>query len=123
MGTAERRLEILKYLCRVRRTTMPLLAEKFGVSIRTIQRDIFEIETTFRVPLDVKSGKYDGGIYVIGNYSFDRTYMNEEELELLSKVERLVRDQLSDKEIVLFAQIINTYTKKRKPCFVLSSIN
>ena len=47
MGTAERRLEILKYLCRYRRATMPKLAEKFGVSVRTIQRDILEIEATF----------------------------------------------------------------------------
>lgn len=53
MGTAERRLETLKYLCRYRRATMPQLAEKFGVSVRTIQRDIFEIEATFHVPLDI----------------------------------------------------------------------
>ena len=53
MGTAERRLEILKYLCKARKTTMGQLAEMFGVSIRTIQRDIYEIEVTFHVPLDV----------------------------------------------------------------------
>ena len=76
MGTAERRLEILKYLCKKRHATMPELSEQFGVSLRTIQRDIYEIETTFRVPIDVKCGKYDGGVYVIGNYSFDRTYMH-----------------------------------------------
>ena len=51
MGTAERRLEILKYLCKYRRAKMPQLAEMFGVSIRTIQRDILEIEVTFHVPL------------------------------------------------------------------------
>ena len=61
MGTAERRLEILKYLCKKRHATMPELSEQFGVSLRTIQRDIYEIETTFRVPIDVKCGKYDGG--------------------------------------------------------------
>ena len=72
MGTAERRLEILKYLCKKRHATMPELSEQFGVSLRTIQRDIYEIETTFRVPIDVKCGKYDGGVYVIGNYSFDK---------------------------------------------------
>ena len=40
MGTAERRLEILNYLCQKRYATMPELAEKFGVSVRTIHRDI-----------------------------------------------------------------------------------
>ncbi len=111
MGTAERRLEILKYLCKFRKATMPRLAEMFGVSVRTIQRDIFEIEATFHVPLDVRSGKYNGGVYVIGNYSFDRAYMHEEELALLSKIQELVKDKLSEKESALLSGIIKTYTK------------
>ena len=111
MGTAERRLEILKYLCRARKSTMPKLAELFDVSIRTIQRDILEIEATFHVPLDIRCGKSDGGVFVIGDYSFDRAYMHDEELALLSKVQELVKDQLSEKEKALLAQIIKTYTK------------
>ena len=111
MGTAERRLEILKYLCKARKATMPQLAEMFGVSIRTIQRDIYEIEATFHVPFEVKCGKYDGGVYVIGDYSFDRAYMHEDELRLLAKVQKLVEAQLSDKENALLSQIIKSYTK------------
>ena len=111
MGTAERRLEILKYLCRARKSTMPKLAELFDVSVRTIQRDILEIEATFHVPIDVRCGKYDGGVYVVGDYSFDRTYMYDEELALLSKVHRLVKDQLTEQESTLFSQIIKTYSK------------
>ena len=111
MGTAERRLEILKYLCRSRKTTMTQLAEMFGVSIRTIQRDIVEIEATFHVPLDIRCGKYDGGIYVIGDYSFDRTYMCDNELALLSKVQEVIKSELNEKENALFSQIIKTYTK------------
>ena len=111
MGTAERRLEILKYLCKFRKATMPQLAEMFGVSVRTIQRDILEIEATFRVPLDVRCGKYDGGVYVIGDYSFDRAYMHEDELLLLAKIQKLVKSQLSDNENSLLSQIIKTYTK------------
>ena len=56
MGTAERRLEILKYLCKFRKATMPHLAKIFGVSVRTVQRDVLEIEATFHVPLDVRCG-------------------------------------------------------------------
>ena len=111
MGTAERRLEILKYLCKFRKATMPQLAEMFGVSVRTIQRDILEIEATFRVPLDVRCGKYDGGVYVIGDYRFDRAYMHEDELRLLAKIQNLVKSQLSDNENSLLSQIIKTYTK------------
>lgn len=111
MGTAERRLEILKYLCRYRRATMPQLAEKFGVSVRTIQRDIFEIEATFHVPLDIRCGKYDGGVFVKGDYSFDRAYMYDEELELLTKIHGMVKHKLTKKENSMLSRIIKTYTK------------
>lgn len=111
MGTAERRLEILKYLCRNRHATMPKLAELFGVSVRTVQRDIFEIEATFHVPLDIRCGKYDGGIFVKGDYNFDRAYMYKDELDLLAKIQELVRTQLSDKENALLSQVITVYTK------------
>lgn len=111
MGTAERRLEILKYLCKHRQATMPQLAEKFGVSVRTIQRDIFEIESTFHIPLDIRCGKYNGGVFIKGDYSFDRAYMHKDELELLSKVQKLVSDQLTTKENAMLSQIIKTYTK------------
>ena len=111
MGTAERRLEILKYLCRARKSTMPKLAELFDVSVRTIQRDILEIEATFHVPLDIRCGKYDGGVYVVGNYSFDRAYMYDEELALLTKIRLLVKDQLTEQESSLLSHIIKTYSK------------
>ena len=111
MGTAERRLEILKYLCKKRHATMPELSEQFGVSLRTIQRDIYEIETTFRVPIDVKCGKYDGGVYVIGHYSFDRTYMHSDEIILLRKIQEIVENKISEKESVMLLQIIKNYEK------------
>lgn len=111
MGTAERRLEILKYLCKARKATMPRLAETFGVSVRTIQRDIIEIEATFHVPLEIKCGKYDGGIRVLGDYSFDRAYMHSDEIALLRKVQELVKSQLNDEEYSLLSEIIKNYTK------------
>ena len=111
MGTAERRLEILKHLCRYRRATMPQLAKDFGVSVRTIQRDILEIEATFHVPLDVRCGKYDGGIYVLNDYTFDRTYMHPDDISLLLKIQDLVKSEISGKENARLTQIIKTYTK------------
>ena len=111
MGTAERRLEILKYLCKARKATMPQLAEMFGVSVRTIQRDILEIECTFHVPIDVRCGRHDGGIYILGDYSFDRAYMCEEELLLLNKIQAMVSKQLSEKENRILSQLIKKYTK------------
>lgn len=110
MGTAERRLEIYKYLCLARKATMPQLADLFGVSARTIQRDIFEIEAVFHAPLEVKAGKY-GGITVLGDHTLDRAYMSEEELQLLNKIYSLVRDQISPQEGDVFLRIIKKYTK------------
>ncbi len=111
MGTAERRLEILKYLCRYRHATMTHLAEKFGVSVRTIQRDILDLETTLHIPLDIRCGKYNGGVYVKDGYYFDRAYMHEDELLLLGKIQELIQDQLTNKENALLSNIIKTYTK------------
>ena len=111
MGTAERRLELLKYLCKARKATLHELADRFGVSIRTIQRDIYEIELTFYVPLEIRKGKYDGGVYIVGDYSFDRADMHSDELALLSKIQKLVKNQLSDQDCALLSHIIKAYPK------------
>ena len=67
--------------------------------------------TSSNVPLDVRCGKYYGGVFVVGDYSFDRAYMYDEELALLVKVKELVKDQMTKQEIALLSQIIKTYTK------------
>lgn len=110
MGTAERRLEIYKYLCLARKATMPQHAKMFGVSVRTIQRDIFEIEATFHAPLDIAKGRY-GGVSIIGDHTLDRAYMCDEELLLLKKIQSLVQEQITEKENVLLTQIIKKYSK------------
>lgn len=78
MGTAERRYEIMKLLCRRRHETIRNLASEFGVSMRTIQRDIETLSRT--EPIYTQFGKYGGGVYIVEGYSLDRMYMNEQEL-------------------------------------------
>ena len=109
MGTAERRLAIMKYLCRNRYATTTKLAQEFNVCYRTIQRDIFELQ--FPMPLDIKSGRYIGGIYVKENYTMDRMYMNEEEIELLVNIKAIVEELLSDSELSLLNRVISDYKK------------
>jgi len=48
---------------------------------------------------------------VVGDYSFDRAYMYDEELELLAKIHGMVKHMLTKKENALLSQIIKTYTK------------
>ena len=84
MGTAERRSAILKLLCRRRHETIPNLASEFGVSERTIRRDIEVLSYT--EPIYTQTGRYCGGVYVVDGYSVDKMYMAEHELRVLHKL-------------------------------------
>lgn len=109
MGTAERQLNLIKLLCCRRHETISKLALEFGVSKRTIQRDIDEL--TFLIPIYVKCGRYDGGVYVDEGYTMDRMYMCTEEIDLLIKIGNIAKSKLSEEEKNLFEKIIKTYTK------------
>ncbi|MBE5922691.1 MAG: DeoR family transcriptional regulator [Lachnospiraceae bacterium] len=66
MGTAERRNEILRILCRRRHETIDNLASEFGVSYRTIRRDIEILSLT--EPIITRYGRYAGGVYIMDGY-------------------------------------------------------
>lgn len=113
MGTAERRYEIMKLLCRRRHDTICNLASEFGVSTRTIQRDIEILSTT--EPIFTLPGKY-GGIYVVEGYSIDRMYMTKAELDVLQKL-YIAADEnaklLTTDEKALLSFIISQYSKPK----------
>ena len=113
MGPAERRSSIMKILCRRRFETMPKLAEEFGVSVRTIRRDIEVLSLT--EPIYTQSGRYEGGVYVMDGYTIDRMYMTDEESIILHKVLSFADNQknfgLSNYEMDMFREIVRTYTK------------
>ena len=106
MGTAERRLAIYRYLCRHRHATMPALAEQFGVSVRTIQRDIYEVEISFHLPIVTKAGKNGGGVYLLDTYTPDRIDKGAEELSVLQKAYDLLKDKLSFEELAVLGGMI-----------------
>lgn len=119
MGTAERRYEILKILCRRRYETIRNLASEFGVSMRTVQRDIEALSRT--EPIYTQFGKYGGGVYVVEGYSMDRMYMKDSELDVLQKLYIAAdkyEDLLTTDEKNLLKSLISQYskpnTKKRK---------
>ena len=113
-GGTERRLAIIKHICRVRKTTMQEMSEKFGVSVRTIRRDVDELSVEMGIPIYTQAGKYGGGVYVDKDYTMDRMYMTENELELLTKVQKMVTDRLSPKESAMFDYIIKAHKKPQK---------
>lgn len=113
MGTAERRTEIMRILCRRRHETISNLAKEFGVSTRTISRDIEVLSAT--EPIYTQCGRYAGGVYVADDFSISRMYMTDNELSLLHKLSGFADEsavcQLSDEEDKLLKLIISQYTK------------
>ena len=115
MGTAERRYEIMKILCRRRYETTQKLAFELGVSTRTIQRDIESLSVS--EPIFTKPGKYGGGIYVVDSYSMSRMYMTNEELDVLHKLYVAADEDtrlLTSDEKELLGSLISQYTKPNK---------
>ncbi len=116
MGTAERRNEIMRILCRRRHETVSNLASEFGVSERTILRDIEVLSSS--EPIYTQCGRYGGGVYVIDNYQMDRMYISQNELAVLHKLSSLAdkRDicSLDGNERRLLDSIILQYTKPTK---------
>ena len=113
LGTAERRYEIMRLLCRRRSETIRNMASEFGVSERTIRRDIEVLSLT--EPIYTQYGRYGGGVYVVNSYSGNRTYMSEKELSVLHKLYKMAEDQhrcvLTEEELSIFKSVIVNYTK------------
>ena len=67
---------MFKYLCRVRYAKNSDLAERFEVSDKTISRDIFEIDMTYHVTLDIKGHRHGGGVYITDDHTFVQMIKN-----------------------------------------------
>lgn len=103
----------MRILCRRRHETISNLAEEFGVSERTILRDIETLSLT--EPIYTQCGRYGGGVYVDDGYKPDRMYMRSDELEILNKLLKSSENksvcELSNSEIGILQNIITQYTK------------
>lgn len=121
MGSAERRNELVRVLCRRRYDTVANLALEFGVSERTIRRDIEVLSLTF--PIYTQCGRYEGGVYVLDSYSMERMYMSDKELALLRKISFVMKTRkdiftpterkLLDSMISLYSKPLSTKGKKK----------
>lgn len=114
MGTAERRNEIIKVLCRRRHETINNLAVEFAVSERTIRRDIDVLSISY--PIYTQTGKYNGGVYIMDGFILERMYMSDIELEVLKKLCIFADNNpsvLNQNEKNTLCSIISTYSKKK----------
>lgn len=115
MGTSERRMELIKILCRRRHETVKNLSFEFGVSERTILRDVEVLSLT--EPIYTQCGRY-GGVFVDEGYTMDRMYMKEGEIMVLRKLLEFSKNKsacdLNDEEKDILRSIVSQYSKNRK---------
>ena len=116
MGASERRMQMIKVLYSRRYETMGNLAFEFGVSLRTVQRDIDEITTI--IPIYIKTGRYGGGVYVMEQFNLGKLNLQDVEIEILNKVyiyfESNDQRYLNDEEKTLLKNMITKYSIPKK---------
>ena len=83
MTASERRNAILEVLCMRRFDTVENLAFEFGVTGRTIRNDILILSLEY--PIYTAKG-YQGGIYVDEMYRLGKSYLKDEQQELLERL-------------------------------------
>ena len=88
-------------------------ANNYNVNERSIQRDIDEISDM--LPIYVKTGRYNGGVYVVDGFNADKMYMSDNEIALLEKVRETyfsgAKLTLNSQEIETLNKIIVNYSK------------
>ena len=82
-STAERRVAILEYLCECRQTTRERLATEFGVSYRTIERDLLVLSCSYPIYTVQGTG---GGIFIDEDFRLGKKYLTDKESALLERL-------------------------------------
>lgn len=112
MEPPARRKNILRLLCRRGNMKMKDLAGEFGVTRRTIERDIGIISLT--EPIYTKTGRYGGGVYIQEDYMPTDMYITYNEAKILKNLlncaENGVACKLTPVEIALMSKLINDYS-------------
>ena len=115
MTTNERREKIMRILYAKGHCTTSELAENFGVSERTVRRDIGLLSLS--KPIYTKSGKNGGGIYIVEGYRIDRNYFSTEEENLLKKVAEIAKRYgclLTEEEKDFLDKTLSYHSKPKK---------
>lgn len=113
MGATERRNAIMQALGRRRYDKISNLASEFGVSERTIRRDIEILSLT--EPIRTEAGRYSGGVYVLDSYYKSKKYLNSSQISALQKVlyysNHMGAAFLSAEDVEALQDILTDFTK------------
>lgn len=85
MAAEERRKAILNALYQRREDKMINLAHEFSVSRQTIKNDI-DVLSLDHPEIEVKAGRYGGGVFIKPGFRSDRKYLTLDEKVLLEKL-------------------------------------
>lgn len=110
MGTADRRTAILETLVRRRYDKMANLALEFGVSLRTVRRDIEAL--SLEAPIRTVQGRYGGGVYILDTYSYHKKFLNQEQIEVIKKT--IEQRTLTEKDKQVLRILLTDFTKPTK---------
>lgn len=107
MSSVERQQALLEVLRRRRFDTYANLAFEFGVSTRTIQRDIQILMCSY--PIETVRGRYGGGVRAMTDLSLEgsssKRTLNAEQTELLVRI----RKSLSGSDIDTLDSILSQF--------------
>ncbi|WP_405744497.1 HTH domain-containing protein [Anaerovibrio slackiae] len=105
MAAAERREAILEALYQRREDKMTNLAHEFGVTRQTIKNDIDVLSLT-HPEIEVRTGRYGGGVFIKPGFRSDRKYLKPAEQELLEKLSH----QLTGTDLATMQGLLNRLT-------------
>ena len=112
MGASERREAIMRILYRRGNETIANLANEFGVSERTIRRDI--IELSLNNPIFTVRGRYYGGIHIVDGSAGSQRIFIGRNLETINTVLDYISDNpidgISENDIKSLRQLIEKYS-------------
>lgn len=113
MGATERRNALMQILCRRRYDKVSNLASEFGVSERTIRRDIEILSLT--EPVRTEPGRYSGGVYVLESYYRSKKYLSAIQVSTIHKILNGAQaesfENLSPEEIESLKDLLDNFTK------------
>lgn len=107
METSERRIELLQRMIVRKYDTMSNLASEFGVSIRTVQRDIDHLSRIY--PITLMRGGHNGGVYIDYTHLPRRVFLTKSERELLIRVS----ETLTGRDLEIINGLLLNFTPTR----------
>lgn len=107
MTANERRKMLLERLCVRRHETRENFAAEFGVSLRTIERDVVWLITEYPV---ITTRGCGGGIGVEDWYKPDMKYLTDQQVELLEEL----LPTLTESKATVMQSILDTFNPRRK---------